>query len=223
MAGNSPTPTVKLLTQAQFDTAFDILAGHIDPKSELNYESPLDLTIAVVLSAQCTDKAVNRVTAKLWQRCRTPEEYLAMGEEELGTAIRSIGLWRNKAKAIIGICEALLREHGGVVPANRAALQALPGVGRKTANVILNVAFGQPTLAVDTHIFRVANRTGMVKEKTPEKTEHALLKRVPAKHLLHAHHYLILHGRYTCVARKPRCPVCPIVHLCNWPAKTVEL
>lgn len=213
-------PTPKPMTRAQIESFFDTLAERITPESELNWETPLDLTIAVVLSAQCTDKAVNKATAELWNVCRTPQDYLKLGEEQVREYIRSIGLFRNKAKAIIGICETLLEKHEGEVPGTRQELQAMPGIGRKTANVILNVAFGQPTLAVDTHIFRVANRTGMAKAKTPDKTEQALLKKIPEKHLYNAHHYLILHGRYTCKARKPDCPACPVRDCCNFPAKT---
>ncbi len=210
----------RYLTRQQVRDFFDGLAAHIDPKCELDWETPLDLLIAAVLSAQATDRSVNIVTTKLWQRCRTPEDYLALGEEGLHRYIRSIGLFRNKGKAILGICRRLHDDHDDRVPQTREELQALPGVGRKTANVVLNVVFGQPTLAVDTHVFRVSNRVGLVREKTPEATEKALLKKVPEQHLLHAHHYLILHGRYTCKARKPECRHCPVRHVCNYTDKT---
>jgi endonuclease-3 len=210
------------MTAKQVERLFAILAEHIVPKAELDWETPLDLLVAVVLSAQSTDKAVNRITASLRQECRTPEEYLELGEEGLQERIRTIGLFRNKAKSIIGLCERLAAEHEGSVPRTREALQALPGVGRKTANVVLNVAFGQPVIAVDTHIFRVANRVGLTCEKTPEKTELALLKRVPERYLKNAHHYLLLHGRYTCTARKPACGTCPARPVCLWPGKTTE-
>ena len=198
---------------------FDILASYIVPKSELNWETPLDLVIAVVLSAQCTDKAVNRVTAELWTYCRTPDDYIKFGEQRIAEAIRSIGLFRNKAKAIVGICRLVKEKFAGNIPNNREDLESLPGVGRKTANVILNVVFNQPTLAVDTHILRVANRIGLADTKTPEATEKTLLNKIPKKYLKPAHHYLILHGRYTCKARRPECWQCKVVHCCNYPDK----
>ncbi|MGI5925464.1 MAG: endonuclease III [Lentisphaeria bacterium] len=204
-----------LLSAAEIADFFQILSTHIVPKGELHYTTPLDLLIAVVLSAQSTDKAVNRVTAELWQYCRNAEDYLDWGQERLEDSLRSIGLFRAKAKAIIGICRLLLERHGGEVPRTREELMALPGVGRKTANVVLNVAFGEPVLAVDTHIFRVANRCGLVKAATPEATELALLPRIPPEHLKNAHHYLLLHGRYTCKARKPECDNCPVATLCR--------
>lgn len=205
---------VPLLSQADICTFFAILAAHIDPKSELNWNSPLDLLVAVVLSAQCTDRLVNRVTPPLFARCRTPDDYLKLGENDLRELIRSIGLFRNKARAIIGLCARLKAEHNGQVPGDYDALLALPGVGRKTANVVLNVVFKKPVIAVDTHVFRVANRTGLAPGKTPKEVEQALMKRVPEKYRLHAHHYLILHGRYTCTARRPKCTSCPVAHLC---------
>ena len=217
MTARRPT---RLLTPAQVRVFFDRLAAVIDPKSELNWSTPLDLLVAVVLSAQCTDKAVNRVTAELWRHCRTPDDYLRLGEAGLREQLRTIGLFRNKTRSVIGLCRMLRDEFGGAVPPTREELERLPGVGRKTANVVLNVVFGQPTLAVDTHVFRVANRVGLAKAKTPEKTELALLARVPAEHLRHAHHYLILHGRYTCTARQPRCPACPVRDVCNFPDQT---
>ena len=208
------------MSKKQVDEFFDILASNIVPKSELNWKTPLDLVIAVVLSAQCTDKAVNRVTLNLWKHCRTPEDYIRLGEDRIIEHIRSIGLFRNKSKAIIGICQALKERFNNTVPDNRRDLQSMPGIGRKTANVILNVVFNQPTLAVDTHIFRVANRIGLTHSKTPEATEKALLKKIPERHLKAAHHYLILHGRYTCKARRPDCWHCKVSHCCNYRCKS---
>ncbi len=204
----------KLLSQAEIQRLFDCLASAIEPRSELRHHSRLDLLVAVVLSAQSTDKAVNQVTAELWRHCREAQDYLALGVEALEGHLRRIGLFRNKARAIIGLCEQLIQHHNGQVPGTREELMALPGVGRKTANVVLNVGFGQPTLAVDTHVFRVANRTGMVAEKTPAAVELALLPKIPPEHRLHAHHYLILHGRYTCKARLPECGKCVVAEIC---------
>jgi endonuclease-3 len=211
---------IKRLPDSDVAALFDTFAVTIDPVSELNWQTPRDLTIAVVLSAQATDVSVNKVTTQLWQHCRTPDDYLALGEEGVAEAIKTIGLFRNKAKAVIGLCTRIRDEFGGDVPSTREELQSLPGVGRKTANVILNVVFGQPTLAVDTHIFRVSNRMGLCAAKTPDATEKALLARIPKQHLLHAHHYLILHGRYTCKARKPDCAGCGVREWCNYPEKT---
>jgi len=191
-----------------------------EPKSELEYGSPYQLLVAVVLSAQATDKSVNLATAKLFPVAGTPQAILALGEEKLAGAIRTIGLYRTKAKNVVALSRLLLERHGGEVPRTRAALEALPGVGRKTANVVLNVAFGEPTVAVDTHIFRVANRTGLAPGKTPEAVEEKLMKAVPAEFLRHAHHWLILLGRYVCLARKPNCPQCPIRDLCAFTPKT---
>ena len=191
-----------------------------DPKSELVHRSPFELIVAVVLSAQATDKGVNKATAKLFPVARTPSAIVKLGIDGLVPYVQSIGLFRNKAKNIVALSEILLREHGGRVPANREALEKLPGVGRKTANVVLNVAFGEPTIAVDTHIFRVANRTGLAPGKTPEAVEQKLLKVVPEEFKLHAHHWLILHGRYVCVARTPKCPSCLIRDLCEFRHKT---
>jgi endonuclease-3 len=212
--------TQRLLRPEEIDAFFAILAEHIDPRCELDWERPFDLLVAVVLSAQCTDRKVNLVTVRLRQICPTPADYLALGEERLQEEIRSIGLFRNKSRAILGICRELIERHGGEVPRTRAELEALPGVGRKTANVVLNVGFGEPTLAVDTHVFRVANRCGLVRAANPQETERQLLTKVPQGVMLHAHHYLILHGRYTCKARKPDCAVCPVASLCTWPSKT---
>jgi len=191
-----------------------------NPKSELVHRSPFELIVAVVLSAQATDKGVNKATAKLFPVARTPSAIVKLGVVGLIPYVQSIGLFRNKAKNIVALSEILLREHGGRVPANREALEKLPGVGRKTANVVLNVAFGEPTIAVDTHIFRVANRTGLAPGKTPEAVEQKLLKVVPEEFKLHAHHWLILHGRYVCVARTPKCPSCLIRDLCEFRHKT---
>jgi endonuclease-3 len=190
------------------------------PKSELVHHSPFELIVAVVLSAQATDKGVNKATQKLFPVARTPGAIVKLGVDGLIPYVQSIGLFRNKAKNIVALSEILLREHGGEVPANREALEKLPGVGRKTANVVLNVAFGEPTIAVDTHIFRVANRTGLAPGKTPEAVEQKLLKFVPEEFKLHAHHWLILHGRYVCVARTPKCPTCLIRDLCEYRHKT---
>jgi endonuclease-3 len=212
-----------LLSDAEVVSFFQLLAANIEPKAELHFATPLDLLIAVVLSAQSTDKAVNRVTAELWQHCRSAQDYLDWGQDRLEESCRRIGLFRAKAKAIIGLSRLLLERHGGEVPRTREELMALPGVGRKTANVVLNVAFGQPTLAVDTHIFRVANRCGLVKAANPEATELALLPRIPAEYRQDAHHYLLLHGRYTCKARKPDCQACPVTALCRfYPAAVVD-
>ena len=191
------------------------------PKSELEHHSPFELLVAVVLSAQATDKGVNKATAKLFPKIRTPAAVVKLGVDGLIPYVQSIGLFRNKAKNIVALAEILVREHGGKVPANREALEKLPGVGRKTANVVLNVAFGEPTIAVDTHIFRVANRTGIAPGKTPEVVEQKLLKFVPDEFKLHAHHWLVLHGRYVCVARQPKCPTCLIRDLCEFRHKTV--
>ena len=190
------------------------------PQSELQHHSPFELLVAVVLSAQATDKGVNKATAKLFPVARTPAAIVKLGVDGLIPYVQSIGLFRNKAKNIVALSEILLRDHGGRVPANREALEKLPGVGRKTANVVLNVAFGEPTIAVDTHIFRVANRMGLAPGKTPEAVEQKLLKVVPDEFRQHAHHWLILHGRYTCVARTPKCGECLVRDLCDYRDKT---
>ncbi len=189
------------------------------PKSDLQYSSPFELLIAVILSAQATDKSVNVATAKLFPIANTPKALLALGEEKLTTYIQTIGLFRSKAKNVIATCRILLDEHGGEVPATREALEALPGVGRKTANVVLNIAFGQPTMAVDTHIFRIGNRMGMAPGKDVVAVEQKLLKVVPEEFKMHAHHWLILHGRYTCVARSPKCGACPVYDICGFKKK----
>ncbi|HEU4646901.1 MAG TPA: endonuclease III [Burkholderiales bacterium] len=195
-------------------------AANPEPQSELAYRTPFELLVAVVLSAQATDKSVNLATAKLFARASTPQALLALGEQKLAEAIRTIGLYRNKAKHVIALSRMLVEQHGGEVPRSREALEALPGVGRKTANVILNVAFGEPTIAVDTHVFRVANRTGLAPGKVPREVEDKLLKVVPEAYRRHAHHWLILHGRYVCLARKPGCPECVIRDLCAYKPKT---
>jgi len=198
-----------------------LAAANPAPTTELNYATPFQLLVAVILSAQATDVSVNKATARLFPVAPTPEAMLALGEDGLTEYIKTIGLFRTKAKNVIATCRMLVELHGGQVPEARAALEALPGVGRKTANVVLNTAFGQPTIAVDTHIFRVGNRTGLAAGKTPLEVEQKLERVVPGQHKRHAHHWLILHGRYTCVARKPRCEVCLIPDLCKWPGKTV--
>ena len=192
------------------------------PTTELQYDTPFELLIAVILSAQATDKGVNKATARLFPVANTPAAIHALGLEGLKQHIRTIGLFNSKAKNIIATCEILLNEHDGEVPQQRAALEALPGVGRKTANVVLNTAFGHPTMAVDTHIFRVSNRTGIAPGKTVLEVEKRLLRLVPKEFLLDAHHWLILLGRYTCLARKPRCGSCLISDLCEYRHKTLE-
>jgi endonuclease-3 len=195
-------------------------AANPHPKSELDHATPYELLVAVVLSAQATDKGVNKATAKLFPVANTPAAIVKLGVDRLIPYVQTIGLFRNKAKNIVALSEILLRDHGGQVPADRASLEKLPGVGRKTANVVLNVAFGQPTIAVDTHIFRVANRTGLAPGKDPEEVEQKLLQCVPEEFRMHAHHWLILHGRYVCVARSPKCGECPIRDLCAYRDKT---
>jgi endonuclease-3 len=197
-------------------------AANPKPTTELEYSTPFELLIAVILSAQATDKSVNLATRELYKHANTPQTILALGVEGLSKYIRTIGLFNTKAKNIIETCRRLVADHGGEVPADREALEALPGVGRKTANVILNTAFGQPTIAVDTHIFRVANRTGLAPGEHVRAVEDHLLKVVPPEYLHDAHHWLILHGRYICVARKPKCPTCPILELCEYTQKTTE-
>jgi endonuclease-3 len=192
-----------------------------EPKGELHHINPFTLLVAVVLSAQATDAGVNKATPALFALADTPDKMVALGEERVRELIKTIGLFRTKAKNVIALSEKLLAEHGGQVPNTREALQALPGVGRKTANVVLNIAFGEPTMAVDTHIFRIGNRTGLAPGKDPLAVELKLLEVVPAQYMLHAHHWLILHGRYTCLARKPLCEKCVIADLCKWPGKTV--
>jgi len=209
-------------TTAEIAEAFRRLrAAKPEPKGELEHINPFTLLIAVVLSAQATDAGVNKATPALFAAADTPEKMAALGEARLQELIKTIGLYRTKARNIIGLSRKLLEEHGGEVPRSREALEALPGVGRKTANVVLNVAFGEPTIAVDTHIFRVGNRTGIATGKTPFEVESKLEQVVPAEYKRHAHHWLILHGRYVCVARRPLCERCLIADLCKWPGKTV--
>ncbi|HEY5323463.1 MAG TPA: endonuclease III [Caldimonas sp.] len=186
-----------------------------DPASELEYASVFELLAAVLLSAQATDRGVNKATRRLFAIAPTPQKILALGLSALEEAIKTIGLFRSKAKNLFATCRILVDEHGGQVPRTRAALEALPGVGRKTANVVLNVAFGESTLAVDTHVFRVANRTGLALGKTPTEVETVLLERVPEEFLANAHHWLILHGRYVCLARRPLCEVCAVARWCD--------
>jgi endonuclease III len=192
-----------------------------DPEGELDYVNPYTLLVAVALSAQATDVSVNRATGPLFKIVDTPEKMVALGEEKLISHIRTIGLYRMKAKNVIRLSQILIEKHGGEVPRERAALEELPGVGRKTANVVLNIAFGEPTIAVDTHIFRLGNRIGLAPGKTPLEVELKLEKVVPAEYKRHAHHWLILHGRYICKARKPECPRCLIADLCLFTPKTV--
>ena len=192
-----------------------------NPTSELDYVNPYTLLVAVVLSAQATDVGVNKATAKLFPLADTPEKMIALGEETVREHIKTIGLYRNKAKNVVALSRLLLSEHGGEVPRSREALEALPGVGRKTANVVLNVAFGAPTIAVDTHIFRVSNRTGLAPGKTPLEVELGLEAAIPEAHKVVVHHWLILHGRYVCKARKPLCEDCSISDLCAYDAKTI--
>ena len=195
-------------------------AANPDPTTELAYRTPFELLVAVVLSAQATDKSVNAATARLFPVANTPQKLVALGVKGLEPYIRSIGLYPTKAKNVIELSRLLIEHHGGEVPASREALESLPGVGRKTANVVLNTAFGQTTVAVDTHIFRVANRTGIAPGKDPRAVEDKLLKFVPPEFLRNAHHWLILHGRYVCLARKPGCPECLIRELCEFRGKT---
>ncbi len=193
------------------------------PTTELEYSTPFELLIAVTLSAQATDVSVNKATRRLFPEASTPEAILALGVDGLKGYIKTIGLYNSKAENVIKTCRILIEQHNGEVPHTRAALEALPGVGRKTANVVLNTAFGQPTMAVDTHIFRVSNRTGIAPGKTVLEVEHKLLRFIPKDFLLDAHHWLILHGRYVCIARKPRCGACLIEDLCDYKHKTDPL
>lgn len=212
---------VGAMKKADIVTLFDRLAEALpEPKGELAYINPFTLLVAVVLSAQATDVGVNKATGPLFKIADTPEKMLALGEARLKDHIKTIGLFNTKAKNVIALSRLLVENHGGAVPADRAALEALPGVGRKTANVVLNVAFRHPTMAVDTHIFRVCNRTGLAPGKNPLEVERKLEKVVPRDRRLHAHHWLILHGRYVCKARKPECPRCVIHDVCAYKAKT---
>ncbi len=211
----------KQMNAAQIRRFFEHLQS-IDPEpvTELNYSNQFELLASVMLSAQSTDVGVNKATAKLYPVANTPAAVLELGEAKLKKYISTLGLYNSKAKHLIGTCEILVSKHGGEIPRTRKELEALPGVGRKTANVVLNVLFGEPTMAVDTHIFRVGNRTGLAPGKTPLDVEKGLLKVIPKKFMLHAHHWLILHGRYTCIARKPKCPTCAVSAECQWPEKS---
>ncbi len=195
-------------------------AANPEPKGELHYVNPYTLVVAVALSAQATDVGVNKATKPLFKKVKTPEAMVRLGEARLKDYIKTIGLYNSKAKNVIGLSRMLIDEFGGKVPENREDLEKLPGVGRKTANVVLNIAFGQPTIAVDTHLFRVGNRTGLAPGQTPLEVEKKLEKNTPPRFMLHAHHWLILHGRYVCKARKPDCPACPVADLCRFNGKT---
>jgi endonuclease III len=209
-------------TTAQIEEAFRrFKAANPEPRGELQHINPFTLLVAVVLSAQATDAGVNKATPALFALADNPEKMAALGEDRVRELIKTIGLFRTKAKNVVALARKLVAEHGGQVPRSREALEALPGVGRKTANVVLNIAFGEPTIAVDTHIFRVGNRTGIAPGKTPFEVETKLEQVVPAEYKLHAHHWLILHGRYTCVSRKPLCEKCIISDLCQWPGKPI--
>ena len=208
-------------SRAEIEEAFRrFQAAMPEPRGELEHINPFTLLVAVVLSAQATDTGVNRATPALFALADTPEAMARLGETKVRELIKTIGLYRTKAKNVIALSQRLVAEHGSRVPNTREALEALPGVGRKTANVVLNIAFGEPTIAVDTHIFRVGNRTGLAPGKNPLEVELKLLDAVPERYRLHAHHWLILHGRYTCVARRPLCEKCVIADLCRWPGKT---
>ena len=212
------------MTAKQIEEAFRRLkAANPEPKTELLHSNPFTLLVAVVLSAQATDAGVNKATPALFAAADTPGKMAALGEDHVRDLVKTIGLFRTKAKNVVALSHKLIAEHGGQVPRSREALEELPGVGRKTANVVLNVAFGEPTIAVDTHIFRVGNRTGMAPGKDPFEVEQKLEAVVPAHYKSHAHHWLILHGRYTCVARNPLCEKCVIADLCQWPGKTVAI
>ena len=221
-AKKSSKPSSKPWTAAEVYEAFSrFRKANPEPKGELEHLNPYPLLVAVVLSAQATDAGVNKATRALFQVADTPRKMLALGEDRVRDYVKTIGLYRNKAKNVIALSEKLIADFGGEVPRTRAELESLPGAGRKTANVVLNMAFGEHTMAVDTHVFRVGNRTGLAPGKTPLEVELGLERVIPAEFMLHAHHWLILHGRYTCLARKPRCEVCLINDLCRWPEKTV--
>jgi endonuclease-3 len=210
-----------MLSKQKIVAVFERLAAiNPEPKGELDHVNPYTLLVAVVLSAQATDKGVNKATAALFKRVTTPQQMLDLGEPGLIEHIKTIGLFRAKAKNVISLSQSLIDRFGGKVPKTRDELESLAGVGRKTANVVLSMAFGVPTIAVDTHVFRVSQRLGLAKGKTPNAIEEQLEKVIPAKFMQHAHHWLILHGRYTCVARKPKCPDCPVKSLCPFPDKT---
>jgi endonuclease-3 len=211
-------------TKAEIEEAFRrFAAANPAPKGELQHINPFTLLVAVVLSAQATDAGVNKTTPALFKLADTPEKRVRLGEARVRDLIKTIGLYRTKAKNVVALSRILVEQRGGAVPHDRDALEALPGVGRKTANVVLNIAFGEPTIAVDTHIFRVGNRTGLAVGKTPFDVEMKLMEVVPEKYRLHAHHWLILHGRYTCLARRPLCEKCIIADLCKWPGKKTNV
>ncbi|PJK03986.1 endonuclease III [Lysobacteraceae bacterium NML71-0210] len=220
----SRKPKLAHMSPAQIEEAFRRWQDlEPEPKTELEYQSAFELLVAVTLSAQATDVGVNKATRKLFPIANTPAAIAALGVEGLKPYIATIGLYNTKATNVVALSQQILDLHGGEVPANREALEALPGVGRKTANVVLNTAFGQPTMAVDTHIFRVSNRMGLAPGKNVRQVEDALLARVPAPYLRHAHHWLILHGRYVCKARKPECGQCIVHDLCQWPEKQAQI
>jgi endonuclease III len=215
-------PAMKPWTAAEVHEAFSRFRNaNPEPKGELEHLNPFTLLVAVVLSAQATDAGVNRATRALFAVADTPQKMLALGEDTVRDYIKTIGLYRNKAKNVIALSQKLIAEFGGEVPRTRVEIESLPGAGRKTANVVLNMAFGEHTMAVDTHVFRVGNRTGLAPGKTPLEVELGLERAIPSEFMLHAHHWLILHGRYICLARKPRCDVCLINDLCRWPEKTI--
>jgi endonuclease-3 len=221
-AATKPAKKPKPWTPAEVREAFSrFRKANPEPKGELEHLNPYTLLVAVVLSAQATDAGVNKATRALFAVADTPQKMLALGEDKVRDYIRIIGLYRNKAKNVIALSKKLIADFGGQVPKTRTEIESLPGAGRKTANVVLNMAFGERTMAVDTHVFRVANRTGLAPGKTPLEVELGLERVIPPEFMLHAHHWLILHGRYTCLARKPRCEVCLINDLCRWPEKTV--
>ncbi|MGH1399953.1 MAG: endonuclease III [Acinetobacter tandoii] len=214
------TSTVKNMTKKQIQTFFERLRDQRpNPTTELNFSTPFELLVAVTLSAQATDVSVNKATDKLFPIANTPETILGLGVEGLKQYIRTIGLYNSKAENVIKTCQILIERHNSQVPNNRADLEALPGVGRKTANVVLNTAFGHPTMAVDTHIFRLGNRTGLAVGKNVLEVEHRLVKVIPKEFMVDAHHWLILHGRYCCIARKPKCVECVVSDVCNWPER----
>ena len=220
-SGAAVIPSGSLLSPDEIERFFTRLArANPAPHTELVYRDPYTLLVAVVLSAQATDVGVNRATGPLFDAAPTPSAMVALGEEQIRDYIKTIGLFRTKARNVVALSRALIEQHGGMVPHNRAALEALPGVGRKTANVVLNEAFGESTIAVDTHVFRVSNRTGLAPGRTPEAVEAVLERIVPARFRHGAHHWLILHGRYVCLARRPACPTCVVAGLCRYEAKT---
>ncbi len=220
---DAPSVMPRKMTRANAALLYERLSkARPEPTTELNYKNPYTLLVAVALSAQATDEGVNRATGPLFAVADTPQKMFALGEKKLGNYVKTIGLWRNKAKNVIALSKMLIEEHGGDVPKTREALEELPGVGRKTANVVMNVAFGEPTIAVDTHIFRVSNRTGLAPGKNPLEVELGLEKSTPEEYLQHAHHWLILHGRYVCKARTPECWRCVIAEICGFKDKTTE-